>query len=181
MAHFHKKCDTLVQSKKGFKKSLVRITAEGSPALAAFYNLHLLSKLARWTLLSSVCLQEPASAEKAQHGFGWHHLLLAREVSVLTWIELPLGLLDLDYHRFLFLIHLFSPLRDKNCISFSIIMALAACSLGITLFHSNFEGVTKWVTVTSEPDWTYAGETEKLHSSASFLVRPAPSLAEHDC
>lgn len=37
------------------------------------------------------------------------------------------------------------------------------------------------VTVTSEPDWTYAGETEKLHSSVSFLVRSAPSLAEHDC
>lgn len=37
----------LVQCKKGSKKSLVCITAEGMPALAALSDLHLLSKLAR--------------------------------------------------------------------------------------------------------------------------------------
>lgn len=46
----------LVQSKKGSKKSLVCIIGEGMPALAALSDLHLLSKLARWTFLSSVCL-----------------------------------------------------------------------------------------------------------------------------
>lgn len=113
---------SLVQSKKGFMRLLVCITAEGMPALADMTCISSASWPGEhfWAVPAS---KSSASAEEAQQGLGWHHLLLAREVAVLTWTELPPGLQDSVHHRFVFLTHLLSPLRDKKGISFSIIMA----------------------------------------------------------
>lgn len=114
---------SLVQSKKGFMRLLVCITAEGMPALAVMTCISSASWPGEhfWAVPAS---KSSASAEEAQQGLGWHHLLLAREAAVLTWTELPPGLQDSVHHRFVFLTHLLSPLRDKKGISFSIIMAL---------------------------------------------------------